>query len=376
MVGILNKTCKIVVGLMMIWLCILGILVNSTFAKADDFNLEKPVNLEDVNAQYNFTSYFKSFPATFNVAGKYELTYLQKDASISIPAPGNRLSFDLVYGEKSVLDGSVPLTFDFGGASTDYARFSGLTSDMTQGVALTNTGKIESDVDNLRLIFSNSQLTGVNPVCPIAHKTDGTCVGSKLASVATDYPFSDYTAEDDFYTQVKWAYQHGIITKASTFNPNSVTTKLQMMMFLYRLVKPTNVDAPSVSPFDGISSTDQGYDAVYWAYKMGIMTLGSDMKFDKTAQITRNQLALYFARIRTQNMNAGINSGNKFSDMDCGASYTVLDMDKSDNCKAINMLANEGIATAGGNYNGMNGLTRLQAMIFIYRFYNKSIEVL
>ena len=106
----------------------------------------------------------------------------------------------------------------------------------------------------------------------------------------TTLPFTDVNADDWFYDPVVWAYDEGLMTgtSATTFEPNTSTTRAMIVAILYRLE-----DGPAANgaPFSDVADGDWYADAVNWAASVGIVAGFEDGTFRPNAPITREQMA-------------------------------------------------------------------------------------
>ena len=107
---------------------------------------------------------------------------------------------------------------------------------------------------------------------------------------SSDMPFGDVNTGDWFYDVVKYAYDNGLMTgtSATTFEPNTTTTRGMIVAILNRLEgNPTAADAG----FADVNSGDWYADAVNWAASVGIVNGYSDTQFGPNDPITREQMA-------------------------------------------------------------------------------------
>ncbi len=97
----------------------------------------------------------------------------------------------------------------------------------------------------------------------------------------SDNPFADVPSTEWYAPAVLWAYQNGVTTGtgAATFSPETLVTREQVAVFLYRYMKDYKkaemaegadlssfVDADQISPYAGFA------EAVSWANSIGIVT--------------------------------------------------------------------------------------------------------
>ncbi len=84
-------------------------------------------------------------------------------------------------------------------------------------------------------------------------------------------PFTDVPEDASYYDTVVWAYESGIVSDGSTFEPDSTCTRAQVIMFLWRATgspEPQTAEAP----FSDVSSANWYYKPALWAYENHIIT--------------------------------------------------------------------------------------------------------
>lgn len=110
-------------------------------------------------------------------------------------------------------------------------------------------------------------------------------------------PFVDVIENDYFYNAVLWAVGEGITdgTSATTFEPNEVCTRGQVVTFLYRAAGSPKVSAGE-NPFADVTESDYFYDAVLWAVGEGITDGTSAATFSPNEKCTRAQVATFLWR--------------------------------------------------------------------------------
>ena len=82
-------------------------------------------------------------------------------------------------------------------------------------------------------------------------------------------PYTDVDEDSPYYDAVVWAYENGIASDGSTFEPDSECTRGQVVMFQWR-AKGSPEPQATESPFSDVSSADWFYKPALWAYEMGI----------------------------------------------------------------------------------------------------------
>ena len=82
----------------------------------------------------------------------------------------------------------------------------------------------------------------------------------------TNNPFKDVTEKDYYYKAVLWAVENGITkgTSDTTFSPNDVCTREQVVTFLYRYENEPEVKDVT-NPFKDVNEKDYSFNAILWA---------------------------------------------------------------------------------------------------------------
>lgn len=108
--------------------------------------------------------------------------------------------------------------------------------------------------------------------------------------------FTDVPADAYYAEAVRWAVSQGITsgTSATTFSPDRICTRAQIVTFLWRTTETPNVVA--TNPFDDVR-TDQYYaDAVLWAVAEGVTAGTSSTTFSPDDGCTRAQIVTFIWR--------------------------------------------------------------------------------
>lgn len=109
-------------------------------------------------------------------------------------------------------------------------------------------------------------------------------------NAASLLPFSDVDTDDWFYDAVTFVYNNGLMTgtSATTFEPNTTTTRGMIVAILNRLEgSPTAASAG----FNDVAEGDWYADAVNWAASVGVVSGMGEGLFAPNAAITREQMA-------------------------------------------------------------------------------------
>ena len=114
--------------------------------------------------------------------------------------------------------------------------------------------------------------------------------------------YTDLGSYNSYLDSVVWAYNKGIVSRDTKFNPDRKCTRAEFVAMLYRLA-----GSPSVSgtvPFTDVQSGSWYYNAVLWSYKKGILKGESGSTFSANGTISKSQLAIFLYRFK----NSGVNS--------------------------------------------------------------------
>ncbi len=121
-------------------------------------------------------------------------------------------------------------------------------------------------------------------------------MGTQLwrTTVETSDPMSRFTDLDPdnwAYSGIAYCVQNGLMTGTSdtTFLPDGVTTRAQIVQILYNLAGEPAVTG--TTPFTDLTN-DWYQDAVLWAYQTGVVAGTSDTTFSPEAPVTREQIAV------------------------------------------------------------------------------------
>ena len=116
------------------------------------------------------------------------------------------------------------------------------------------------------------------------------------APKSSNNPFTDIKKSDYFYKAVLWAAENGVTsgTTKTTFSPEEVCTRGQIVTFLWRAQGAKKVSA--TNPFKDIKKSDFYYNAVLWAVKNGVTTGTSATTFGPSENCTRGQIVTFLHR--------------------------------------------------------------------------------
>lgn len=178
--------------------------------------------------------------------------------------------------------------------------------------------------------------------------------GAKGAEAVPE--FDDVKPGAFYFDAVQWAVKNGITngTGKSTFSPNDVCSRYQIVMFLWRAAGQP--EAKAAVSFADVKPGDIFYEAVQWAVERGITKGTSSTIFSPFAPCTRGQIVTFLYR------SAGspkVSGACNFSDVSSGSF-----------CRdAVIWASSEGITngTSAGRFSPNEGCTRAQVVTFLYR---------
>lgn len=178
--------------------------------------------------------------------------------------------------------------------------------------------------------------------------------GAKGAEAVPE--FADVKSGAFYFDAVQWAVKNGITngTGKSTFSPNNVCSRYQIVMFLWRAAGQP--EAKAAVSFADVKPGDIFYEAVQWAVERGITKGTSSTSFSPYAPCTRGQIVTFLCR------SAGspkVSGACNFSDVSSGSFCH----------DAVIWASSEGITngTSAGRFSPNEGCTRAQVVTFLYR---------
>lgn len=194
-------------------------------------------------------------------------------------------------------------------------------------------------------------------VAAAEHKFFGGVCSVCGAKGAEDAPeFDDVKPGAFYFDAVQWAVKNGITngTGKSTFSPNTVCSRYQIVMFLWRAAGQP--EAKAAVSFADVKPGDIFYEAVQWAVERGITKGTSNTSFSPFAPCTRGQIVTFLHR------SAGspkVSGACDFSDVSSGSFCH----------DAVIWASTEGITkgTRAGRFSPNEGCTRAQVVTFLYR---------
>ena len=144
----------------------------------------------------------------------------------------------------------------------------------------------------------------------------------KIATTAL--PFTD--VKDGWYIDsVEYAYNTGIMKGSSdtTFSPSVQTNRAMIVQMLYNLEGAPEVDT-SNNPFTDIPANKWYTKAVLWAYQNGVTTGTSKTTFSPDTLVTREQVAVFLYRYLKDYKKADVGEGadlSAYPDVDSISKY-------------------------------------------------------
>lgn len=155
---------------------------------------------------------------------------------------------------------------------------------------------------------------------------------------------------------VAWAVAQNITngTTATTFSPEEVCTRAQMVTFLWRAAGSPKVSGSN--PFTDVSAGEYYYDAVLWAVSRGITNGTTATTFSPNETVTRGQTVTFLYRAAGSPVSG---STIPFVDVPAGAYYTG----------AIQWAVGKGVTngTTATTFGPEEPCTRGQIVTFLYR---------
>ena len=131
----------------------------------------------------------------------------------------------------------------------------------------------------------------------LGHKfADGVC--SECGAKDPSYnPFKDISKDSYYYDAVLWAVANDVTkgTSATTFSPDEGCTRAQIVAFLYRAAGSPKVENVK-NPFTDVSKNSEFYDAIMWAVSEGITVGTSVTTFSPDEVCTRAQIVTFLYR--------------------------------------------------------------------------------
>ncbi len=112
-------------------------------------------------------------------------------------------------------------------------------------------------------------------------------------------PFADMSADTQFNLEVSWLAGEGISTGwgDGTFRPTQPVNRDAMAAFMYRFAGEPEFTPPAVSPFTDLSADTQFYLEVSWLADEGISEGWDDGTFRPVTPVNRDAMAAFMYRL-------------------------------------------------------------------------------
>lgn len=193
-------------------------------------------------------------------------------------------------------------------------------------------------------------------LCELGHEFVANVCVRCGASASTD-GFTDISSDKYYFDAINWAVGSGITlgTTESTFSPNDVCTRAQIVTFLWRAAgRPVYNDG--VLQFVDVPQSAYYYNAVKWAERNNITEGTDSTHFSPNATCTRAQIVTLLMR------------ANRFTD-DAPKVDFVDVTDGSYYYKAVCWATKYGVTlgTDATHFSPNAGCTRAQVVTFLYR---------
>lgn len=192
-------------------------------------------------------------------------------------------------------------------------------------------------------------------LCELGHEFVANVCVRCGASASTD-GFTDISSDKYYFDAVNWAVGNGITlgTTASTFSPNDVCTRAQIVTFLWRAAgRPVYNDG--FMKFDDVPQSAYYYNAVKWAERNNITEGTDSTHFSPNATCTRAQIVTLLMRANRFTDDA---PKVDFVDVTVGSYYY----------KAVCWATKYGVTlgTDATHFSPNAGCTRAQVVTFLY----------
>ena len=185
-----------------------------------------------------------------------------------------------------------------------------------------------------------------------------TCMG---VTAKANSQFEDVKPGKWYYKAVMWAVENGVAsgTSETTFSPNAVCTRGQIVTFLWKAAGSPNVDDVE-NPFADVSKKKYYYKPVLWAYSNQITSGTSPTTFSPNAECTRGQIVSFLWKAREAQV-VDVDRSS-FTDVKIGKYYE----------KPVYWAVMNGITGGVTNteFEPNTACTRAQAVGFIYKCFS------
>ena len=189
-------------------------------------------------------------------------------------------------------------------------------------------------------------------------------------------PFTDVFAGDYYYDAVLWAFEHEVTTgtgDGTTFSPLTGCTRAQFVTFLYRAANKPDVTGAKNS-FSDVSATvhKSYYDAILWAYELGITTgTGDGTTFSPDKVVTRAQAVTFMHRY-AKLANIATKTGTESFD-DVENTGAMVPYYEAIGWAVANGITNGNSSTAN-TFGPMSPCNRAMMVTFLHRLFTESAQ--
>lgn len=221
-------------------------------------------------------------------------------------------------------------------------------TDTVYPASCTSTGRIEH--------VCTCGIKYTEYLCELGHEfVDNICV--RCGASASTEGFTDISSDKYYFDAINWAVGSGITlgTTESTFSPNDVCTRAQIVTFLWRAAgRPVYNDG--VLQFVDVPQSAYYYNAVKWAERNNITEGTDSTHFSPNATCTRAQIVTFLMRAKRFTGDA---PDVDFVDVTVGSYYY----------KAVCWATKYGVTlgTDATHFSPNAGCTRAQVVTFLYR---------
>lgn len=125
-----------------------------------------------------------------------------------------------------------------------------------------------------------------------SNKIDGKVGFTATSNISSpQMPFNDVPVNTYYYAPVVWAVANGVTkgTSATIFSPNASCTRAQVVQMIYNLAKRPDTDDMEM-PFTDVPDNTWYTDAVNWAFHAGVTAGTSETTFSPNQVCTRAQI--------------------------------------------------------------------------------------
>ena len=322
-----------------------------------------------VSKEVTFVVENSKFKATITAGSGYKLTEKADEEAGTINYTVTKDGSDIVVDDSGSSGGS---------GSTTYAVSVNTATNGTVSVSPRNASKgatvTITVIPNEGYVLGTLTATDANgDTISLSNEGDGkytfTMPASRVTVSATfvaeseqELPFTDVASSEWYYEAVQYVYNNELMNgmSATTFEPNSTTTRGMIVTMLYRL---ENEPTAASAGFTDVAAGQWYTDAVNWAAANNIVNGYGDDQFGPTDTITREQMMaiLYrYAQYKGYDVTASADL-SAYTDAANISSYAVSAMQWAVGEGLINGVTNTTLVPGGS-------ATRAQVAAILMRF--------